>query len=296
MIHARPCFNAVRASCEMDDASVRLIDYVWPSDEIILDEEEVHSLRLRLEPEKLNLRGRIQGEMWGTFGQLMFLPAGGQFQAHGAGGASRMIVCRFTDTWLHQIIGTQFRLAGIGPDLCLDVGSMRTQMGLVHIAQELAFPGFASSIVIQGYLQAAIVELVRDVCVGTHFATRSREGKLSTRELALVTGMIEDRLSTSPTIADLAAAIDMSPSHFRRLFAATTGYTVHEYVRQNRVSIAKRMLADPRKPVKVVAYDLGFSSASAFTIAFRRATGVTPGSYRNALLFDSAQMGRQENF
>jgi AraC family transcriptional regulator len=47
-----------------------------------------------------------------------------------------------------------------------------------------------------------------------------------------------------------------------------------------RLELAKRMLADDRRPMADVALAAGFSSQSNFSRAFRDATGATPGDYR----------------
>src|SRR3712207_7743621 len=52
----------------------------------------------------------------------------------------------------------------------------------------------------------------------------------SARELAQVRGRIDADLSGDLRLADLAAAVALSPYHFSRLFTATTGRTPHQFV------------------------------------------------------------------
>ncbi|MFD2499302.1 helix-turn-helix transcriptional regulator [Rhizorhabdus histidinilytica] len=81
-------------------------------------------------------------------------------------------------------------------------------------------------------------------------------------------------------MADLAAAAEVSPSHFARSFRASTGRTVHRFVEEARLARAQAMLRETNLPLKQVAAALGFSGPSSFTLAFRRATGTTPARYR----------------
>jgi AraC family transcriptional regulator len=46
---------------------------------------------------------------------------------------------------------------------------------------------------------------------------------------------------------------------------------------------AKRLLAGD-KSVSAIAFELGFASNSNFCFAFRKATGMSPGSFRQTLL------------
>ena len=47
-----------------------------------------------------------------------------------------------------------------------------------------------------------------------------------------------------------------------------------------RMGIAKDLLVNTRLPQKVIASNVGFTTVSSFSSAFRRLTGVTPGAYR----------------
>jgi AraC-like DNA-binding protein len=45
-------------------------------------------------------------------------------------------------------------------------------------------------------------------------------------------------------------------------------------------TLAKRLLADEDRSIEATAYDMGFSSPSAFHKAFKRWTGTTPKEFR----------------
>jgi AraC-like DNA-binding protein len=58
---------------------------------------------------------------------------------------------------------------------------------------------------------------------------------------------------------------------------------------QSRIQAAKRRLSSGGN-IREVAGDLGFASQSSFTVAFHRATGMTPREYRSRL---AAALGAQ---
>jgi transcriptional regulator GlxA family with amidase domain len=43
------------------------------------------------------------------------------------------------------------------------------------------------------------------------------------------------------------------------------------------------LLSETDDPIHVIAANMGFACATAFSIAFRRATGTSPRTFRNAL-------------
>ena len=74
----------------------------------------------------------------------------------------------------------------------------------------------------------------------------------------------------------------LSPFHFLRLFRKTLGVTPHQYLVRSRLRRAARLLTDPARSVTHVALDVGFADLSNFVRTFRRAAGVSPGSFRAA--------------
>jgi len=79
---------------------------------------------------------------------------------------------------------------------------------------------------------------------------------------------------------DLAAWADrlaLSPRTLQRRIRAATGLSFRLWRRQVRLLRAAEALLGG-KPVKAVAADAGYASASAFVAAFREAFGITPGA------------------
>ena len=81
--------------------------------------------------------------------------------------------------------------------------------------------------------------------------------------------------------ASLGRAIGVSPRTLRRRFQADLGMTWGLYARQLRVQSAMTLLAERGPTVLEVARLVGFESPSAFTRAFRQATGESPTAYRH---------------
>jgi AraC-like DNA-binding protein len=84
--------------------------------------------------------------------------------------------------------------------------------------------------------------------------------------------------------AEVCRAVGVSARTLRRRFPAATGMTWSRYVVQSRLLRAMALLAEPGPTVLDVATAVGFESVSAFTRAFRRATGETPTAYRRRRL------------
>jgi AraC-like DNA-binding protein len=74
----------------------------------------------------------------------------------------------------------------------------------------------------------------------------------------------------------------MSRTSFAFHFRQTAGVAPLTYLTQWRMHLAERALREEDTPVAVLARSLGHTSESAFSNAFRRATGTAPKRYRTA--------------
>jgi AraC family transcriptional regulator len=104
--------------------------------------------------------------------------------------------------------------------------------------------------------------------------------------------LIEARLDEPLTLEEIAGASGLSAFHFSRLFTALHGESVMAYVRRRRLAKAARRLTDEAEAsLAEMALDCGFESQQAFTRAFTRQYGVSPGRFRRPGRFPRLQPG-----
>ena len=93
---------------------------------------------------------------------------------------------------------------------------------------------------------------------------------------------IEQQLDEPLTLDAIAARAGLSSYHFSRLFTARMGRSVMAHVRGRRlVRGARRLCDEPELKLVDLAFDCGFESQEAFTRAFKRVFGISPGRFRN---------------
>lgn len=100
------------------------------------------------------------------------------------------------------------------------------------------------------------------------------------RRLCRARDLLRGGQEPSPSIADVARAVQISPFHFIRQFEAVFGVTPHQFRIQTRVDLAKALLATGQHSVTEVCFDVGFSSLGSFSALFTRRVGETPSAYR----------------
>nr|WP_123784742.1 AraC family transcriptional regulator [Pirellula staleyi] len=90
----------------------------------------------------------------------------------------------------------------------------------------------------------------------------------------------EQSLSPEVTPAWLASRSQLSPQRLARLTKRLFGLTPNQFITKSRIAAASRMLRDSGDSVAEIAHACGFYDHSAFTRAFRSATGLTPTEFR----------------
>lgn len=95
--------------------------------------------------------------------------------------------------------------------------------------------------------------------------------------------LLEREFTKSPSIADLASALDVTPTHLSRVCREVSGRTALALVNERIMHEARRRLADTDDTARQIAADLGFASAAYFTRAFGQETGQSPSEFRAAL-------------
>jgi len=81
-------------------------------------------------------------------------------------------------------------------------------------------------------------------------------------------------------VASASRAAGLSERTLRRRFSAEAGLTGEDYRRRARLLAAVDLLTATRKPVGVIAAEVGFESQSAFAKAFRALLGRSPQDLR----------------
>jgi AraC family transcriptional regulator, regulatory protein of adaptative response / methylated-DNA-[protein]-cysteine methyltransferase len=83
-----------------------------------------------------------------------------------------------------------------------------------------------------------------------------------------------------PALNDLAKAVRRSPSHFHRLFKATTGLTPKEYAAAHRAARVRESLEAGHSVTEAI-YSAGFNSSGRFYESSSSILGMTPTQYRS---------------
>ena len=99
----------------------------------------------------------------------------------------------------------------------------------------------------------------------------------------IVKEYISENLNENLTVGKLAEIVNMSSSHFSRIFKRQTGFSPYDYILISRLNRAKYLLQVSDMTVASIAYETGFNSESNFIFFFTENAGISPGKFRKLI-------------
>lgn len=193
------------------------------------------------------------------------------------GTSARSLSLMFPKGYLERLLRRE-GMSGFPPLLFQEQGRLTQLIRMME--REIAAPGFATSLMIEGLSRAIAVELAR--------LARAQDAEppdriwLAPARLRRILDYIEAHLDQPVTLDELARLVDLSPYHFIRMFRREVGATPYRYVCDRRIARARALLAETELPIAEVARLCGFVRHAQFSAAFARAVGIAPMQYRRS--------------
>ncbi|PRX10916.1 UNVERIFIED_ORG: AraC-like DNA-binding protein [Martelella mediterranea] len=179
-------------------------------------------------------------------------------------------------------------LSSLLPKLVIVRGEHRLAMLMQLLGDEAGGKKLGREVVLQHLLEVLLIEALR---------TTAEPGNSP----GLLRGLLDERLAvairsmhTKPnhfwTVAELARESALSRSGFHERFLRAVGMAPMEYLTAWRLALAKDLLRKREASVGKIAGQVGYRSASAFSVAFTREVGMSPARYAReaAALSDTA--------
>ena len=108
---------------------------------------------------------------------------------------------------------------------------------------------------------------------------------LDSVKLRTVLDLMGGHISEGISVPEVAEYVDMSASYFSHQFKKSIGLTPHQYIVQQRIEMARRLLKQkPDLSLADVAAECGFTHQSHLGRVFKEYTGITLKQYREDYL------------
>jgi AraC-like DNA-binding protein len=200
---------------------------------------------------------------------------------HGGGGAATTLVCgavRLDHPAVHHIVGVLPDVIHVEPSGGLQAEWMQSTLRLIAAEAASLRPG--GEAVITRLSDILVIQTLRGWIETDPAAQRGWLGALRDRQIGRAISLVHRDPARDWTVAALANELAMSRSAFSARFTELVEEPAMHYVTRWRMQVARTWLAEDGATVSEVAGRLGYQSEAAFSRAFKRTVGVSPGAAR----------------
>lgn len=124
------------------------------------------------------------------------------------------------------------------------------------------------------------IALVRAALTGRRDGPASTRAERGRRKIEQAKELLLSDLAHDWSLAELAAELNISSYYLTRLFRRWQGIPLYRYLTEIRLAAALDRILCGQDSLTELAFDLGFSSHSHFSAAFRRRYGFSPSGAR----------------
>jgi AraC-like DNA-binding protein len=198
---------------------------------------------------------------------------------HGGGGAGTTLVCgavRLDHPAAHHILPLLPEVLHVEPTGGPQAEWMQSTLRLIAAEAASLRPG--GEAVITRLSDILVIQTLRGWIEHDPAAQRGWLGALRDRQIGRAISLIHRDPARDWTVASLASELAMSRSAFSARFTELVEEPAMRYVTRWRMQVARTWLAEDGATVGEVAGRLGYQSEAAFSRAFKRTVGMSPGA------------------
>jgi AraC-like DNA-binding protein len=240
---------------------------------VLLPHNHVHSFGSDLNAALMPAHEIIQAPRVGGISRIKY----------GGGGEATQLLCGFlgSETAFSPL------LSALPSVLKLDIRATASgawiESSFRFAASEIAAGRMGSATVIAKLSELLFVEAVSQYVAGLPAERRGWLAGLRDPQIGRALALLHARQSEAWTAESLALEVGMSRSVFAERFTSLVGQPPMHYLTLWRMHVAEGRLREGRGSVAQVAFAVGYESEAAFSRAFKRQFGASPGSWRKQL-------------
>ncbi len=168
---------------------------------------------------------------------------------------------------------------------------------LQALASEMAEQAPGSEVVANRLAEVLFIQILRaHIASGVEWHNKGWLRAIFDPQMGIALSAIHDSVNTPWTVESLAKTAGMSRSAFAARFKELLGQAPLEYVTEWRMQKAMQLIQERDKKLIDVARSVGYESGAAFSKAFKRVVGASPGEYVKRGFEGHGNAGMPEEF
>ena len=168
----------------------------------------------------------------------------------------------------------------------LDTGNFTETLSLLHEMLDKLFSGEINDPFVNSCYTYRI-------CMSLLGESGDSGGALREQPFEGLANFLKDNLHRDISVEEMAGVMNLSRSHFTRLFSGEMGMSPRMYLEDLRLKTAMGLLFKERISVKETAALCGISDVNYFCRLFKKRYGISPGKYKEKECHPAARYPRQ---
>ncbi|WP_239134017.1 AraC family transcriptional regulator [Rugosimonospora africana] len=190
--------------------------------------------------------------------------------------------------------GVGDRLLAMLPPLAVVPAGPRTRVALDLLTTEAACDEPGQDAVLGRLLDLVLVMALRAWCAGPDATPPAWYRALADPAVGDALRLLHNDPARRWSVAELATETGMSRAAFAARFTGRVGEPPLTYLTAWRMTLAADLLDDTDHTVAAVAREVGYRDPFAFSVAFKRAHGLSPSTWRRRVFFDGTEPPRSK--
>lgn len=143
-------------------------------------------------------------------------------------------------------------------------------------------PPIGGQQMIRTYLEQLLITLIRSEQGNTDMRIFPNKESMENHLVSQVLNIIEDNTYNKISVEQICNRLNYSRTYLSKLFKSVTGYTILEYILQNKIREAKKMIREGKYNFTQISDMLCFDNPHYFSAVFKRLANMTPSDYKNS--------------
>ena len=152
---------------------------------------------------------------------------------------------------------------------------------LKRISEEVKSKGYMYSAIVSSRIFECIIAVFRMAGIDSRCA--DYDSGVDDPRLLLAKQYINDNITRSVTVSELALYCCMSEKQISRIFMNREGISTAEYIKRRRCRYIEGLLADSTLSLRRISEMMEFNNEYYFNAYFKKYAGMSPGAYRRSL-------------
>lgn len=164
-------------------------------------------------------------------------------------------------------------------------GTIKLITRMMDVAKEInqkAYEGLQEKDYLKGVLLAYTRTEIREILMkyGDAICDRKKKEAISNYTISRTLEYIRTHYKEGISLEKTAEVLNITPEYLSMLFKREMGMNFSVFLKEFRISHAKRLLKSTDMKIYEVAQECGYSNSNYFTKVFKEVTGISPAEYR----------------